>query len=79
MVMIPQHTTRILNNPTDTAHMQSLLQKKPEEFFSFPSKWQEWFLAHPEMLHSTDKTLTPEALQKLLYDKIIAILHENNE
>lgn len=77
--MISQHAKRIINNPDDTRYMQSLLQEKPEEFFSFPTKWQEWFLAHPEMLHSPDKTLSPEAIQKLLYDKIMTIIHENHE
>jgi hypothetical protein len=49
-----RYTSRQLNNPEDTAHMQSLLQKKPEKFFLFPPEWQEWFMTHPDWLNSLD-------------------------
>lgn len=56
--------------------MQSYLQKNPKRFFSFPSEWQAWFMSHPEMLVSEEKSLSVEVLRTLLFAKIMTLLEE---
>ncbi len=72
------YTSRVINDAKDTFCMQSVLQKKPDVFFDFPLEWQEWFMTHPEMLHSSDGKLTLESMRELLYEKISNLLTRDN-